>query len=259
MTTALTTPKYSFTRLKMLAGYYRSEFVRQLTVYGAIVVGMFILASIPHLEGLHFLEIFVLETLIALAPLPFSAERSRITNAMLPAKAGEKFSLLLFYSYIVVPVFIIGVWQLLYLCTMWSEYTYSIFNMTHLDATAQMFADNLKKPAIYIFNTLTNLSPMCSVMLVVLSARNSVIAKSLLAYIGTLIAFFIVGAIIGTWVTIRAIEQYGTQRAEEIANDFSTVGLPIAMTCAVVIGCISLAYVIFAFWRSYRKISRSQY
>lgn len=243
----------------MLVDYYRPEFTRQLIVYAAILLGMFILASIPRLEGMHFLEKFVIATLIALGPLPFSSEKSPIANAMLPATSAEKYTLTLIYSFIVIPIFLVGLWQILYLCTSWSGYTYSYFGMTDSDFNPAMLGGSLNTNLAWVFSVLTDAAPICSVLLVTLSARNSVMVKSLLAYIGTLMTYFFCGAIIGIVMTYNTIKNLDSSTAQISEEQVSQIVMPLINTLLYIIGAITILYIAFTLWRSYRLISRRQY
>lgn len=259
MTTATaisTGSRFSFRRIALYAGYFRANIFRQLSIYAAITIGLFTLASLPYATGLHGMEMFGIGIMIYMAPAVFGRERCRIVDAMLPVTAKEKYTFILIYSFIIVPLIIIGLWQVLHLCTMWTGYTYSIAQMQDYKEMLKMFGES-RAMLFRLINVILDLAPTCTVLLIVLSARSGIITKSLLGIVATMLLFFITGGIAGVISVAPIINEVTTETIEHFTEtDFLSSVFNITY---ITLSTVCIIYISFVIWRGYRLISHSQY
>lgn len=248
--------RYSFSRMAMYAAYFRDDIYRQFAIYGGITLGLFILASLPYATGLHFLEMFVMSIMLFLAPVVFGRERSRIADAMLPVTAPEKFTVIVLYTFVVIPLLLIGLWQLLYVCTSWTGYTYSILEMRDSKDALDGLPVN-SNALLFIFSLLTDIAPTCTVLMIALSARRSIMVKSFLGIAGCMMFFFIIGAVAGLIAVMHTVANADPDTIDSM-SDKEIVG-PAVYGVFIAITALCLLYDIFGLWRSYRLISRKQY
>lgn len=255
--TAISTgSRFNLRRLALYAGYFRVDIIRQLSIYAAITIGLFILASIPYTTGLHGMETFGLAVMIFMAPVVFGRERCRIVDTMLPVTAKEKYTFILIYTFLIVPLLIIGLWQLMHLCTLWTGCTYSITQMQDNKEMLKVFGEN-RATLFRIISTILDLTPTCTVLMIVLKARSGIITKSLLGIVATLLLFFIVGGIAGVISVVPTINEVKNGAMEHFnQTDFLSSVFNITYST---LSAVCIIYISFALWRCYRLISHSQH
>ena len=258
---------YSAARVMMVADYYRRPMLRMAAVCAVVTAALYLLVTLPAVARFTGFFQAIASTLMSmmfyLGPLVFADENSRQLAVLMPARASEKFTVIALWSFIAVPFVIGATWTVLWIATMWTDTALPVWDLykSALESHLPGYV-----PFLYAFRVLQDLIPMVIVMWVVLASRRGIVAKAVLAAIGTLVALGLAGVIIGifaVYLMIRinagSLEQLqGARDANdmlELMNIHSDGFVYMAM--GVLLGIIVL-FELFALWRSYKLVAHRQ-
>lgn len=205
--------------------------------------------------------------LFMLGPVAFADEHSRQVTVLLPARASERFTFILFHTFVAVPLVIFAVWTVLWGATCmfdWSSPFWEVWSPTDYESTKQlpMLGDFL-----ILFCAAQYLVPTVIVLWVVLACRTSITTKAILATFGSLIGLSIVGMIIGLAAVAIMVYKFKDQIAEwevsgmnapdvlrmldEGSHGFITLAF-------VTLTVILIVFIVFVLWRCYRQVAYKQ-
>ena len=264
--TSSAAPGFSWNRVKAVAEYYYPMLRAQMIIYPIVAFALYIVATAA--THITWTDLFwaapatVISFMVYLAPVVLTRRDSRMVDMLLPATALEKLIVLGGYFFIIVPLLTYGVYYLIG----------GLFDMllpiTTVIEKLRMVRHNMGVTA-FIYHT-TEAVPAVTAFWTLLVVKRSRTLKVVLASVLSMMAMGIVGMVWGMFVAFTSgffdgLDEIASdpsikagsltpEQMQEITEPLVADMLPF-MTW---IGIVSVIYVAFALWMSYRTLKTRQ-
>lgn len=249
------TDRFSLRRLAMVAGYYKRPVARQLMIYGAVVAVMAAFSAVfaEYYEVLYVLYGMCCGLMIFLGPVGFAHDGTTVVDTLLPCRAGEKFTLMLVHSLIVVPVVIDIVWFGVWLVASLFTETPPLGQLMFGPYVSMVDIDWKLKTAMILQSQLS--LPMATVFYIVVVSRSHTFLKSLLGVAAAMMAVMVGSFIMGI---IAALTDLDAVAMMHNGGDDVIAPPQFVYTIVYTVIGVTLIYFITMMILSYRKIAHRQ-
>lgn len=252
----------------MVVDYYRRPMLRQVLIYVIAVVALYLLSVIPQTTLLSVMlqniSTFVMSLLLCFGPLVFADENSRQLTVLLPARASEKFTVILLWCFVAVPFIIWATWTVMWCATLWTDVAVSF---GELYGVMDNHTLEILYPWLCAIRVVQDSITVLIVLWVALAARRGVTSKAVLAAFGTMVGFGIIGMIIGfvsVWVIMprlqgqSLLEQADVETVGELFTAINTYTDGLFYTVLMSLTALVIIVEVLLFWRCYRIVAHRQ-
>ena len=252
----------------MVADYYRRPMLRQMLMTLIAVVALYLLTmstQMPFLSGFFKgVSALLMSLLFYIGPLVFADENSRQLTALLPVRASEKFTVILLWCFVAVPLIIGATWTLMWCATFWADAAVSLRELYGVKGSHML---EILYPWLCALRVAQDSITVMIVLLVSLTARKGVISKGVLAAFGTMVGFGIAGTVIGLMSTMFVMSRMdgrlpvGLEEAKDEGDLFSALNTysdGFFYAALIALGVLIVIVELLLFWRNYRIVAHRQ-
>ena len=252
---------FSWHRIGELAAFYRPTISRQILAYACASLLSAIITLLPLAEvaqlGLFSIIWTALPLIYDLAPLAFcKSGDSRIVERLIPASPCEKYTFMMLYFLVVMPIVIYTLPEI-------AMRLYKVIPAIQTEAMNHVLdIRNQTSGAMFATSVLTSLATVLTCLFTIYYARTNRTLKGVLSVFAVQIAVGIMGAIWGMTSAFKAGMQdglNGTVRDEAYISDLQQKTISELMHgstyISIIISILSI-YVIIMLWLNYRVISK---
>lgn len=261
------TNRYSVERVMMVARYYRRPMLLMAAIYAVLTAALYLIATMSAIYMLstffQSMAMMFLAMMFYLGPLAFADEKSRQLSVLMPARASEKFTVMALWCVIVVPLVIAASWTVMWVATLWVDTAVPLWEIytSSIENELRSFM-----PYAYSFRLIQDLIPMLVVMWVVLASRRGVVAKAVLAAIGTVVGLGISGVVIGVVAVALMLKLnagsldylQGAGNSGEILSIMNAYSDGFVYTAMAMLMIAIMVFNLFILWRCYRIVAHRQ-
>jgi len=259
-------PRFSWARVKAVAEFYYPLLRPQIILYPLMALALYVVAAAS--TYVRWTDIFwaipatVISFMFYLAPAVLTRHDARMVEMLLPATALEKILVLGVYFLIAVPLMTYGIYyvvgSLIELVCPFATVIGRLSAMRH----------DMGVPTI-IYQA-TEVIPAATCLWVVMAVKRNRMLKASIYTILSVFALGFIGMVCGVIMALKngfidGVKQLANdpsvqsgnltpEQMNELTSPFVTDMLPL-MTC---LGVISVIYLVFALWMTYRTIKKRQ-
>lgn len=261
-----TTSRFSWDRVKAVAAFYYPLLRPQIILYPIVALALFIVATAA--TAIQWTDLFwaapatVISIMSYFAPAILARRDSRMVEMLLPATALEKTVVLGVYFFIAVPLMTYGVY---YLIGGLIELL-----LPFVTVIGKLKAMRVEMGASTLIYQVSEMVPVVTCLWVVMAVKRSRMLKSVLYTILSVISMGVIGMV---WGLIMAFKSGFIQKVKEIASNsainhdamtpeqIQEIGATLAPDMSAFLlwcGILSIVYIIFAVYMTYRTIKTRQ-